>query len=559
MPSRRWLTAWRLFRSGEFKELFIRILKVFADLVSRETEINYLEWRKTWVELDVNEKSHFIELVNSLSDDPSFALIVSANQMDSASLFSTVENVIAQLYPNWVLHILDTGQIDDGFFEKISALNDNRLKLTDSLLSVPEDWIIELASGTELHEAALSISAISIVKNPEAVVIYSDHDHINISGEFCDPHMKPDWNADLLTSMNYLAPLVICKKELWEANLDKRTDQHVFLLEITKELSHETILHVPCVLASVQILDDKSHLEPSVQRVKHPLPVPVPFVSILIPSRDQGQLLKKCLNSLYKETSYKHYEIVLVDHETSEPRAIEIIEGFKENENFRVINFSGSFNFAAMMNQAAEFSNGQILVLLNNDTEIIDSEWLTELVTQVARPEVGIAGALLLFGDRTIQHAGVHPGLGGLMGHGHKHFSGDSSGYFNRLKTVHEVAAVTGACLAIEKSTWVDLEGLDEENLHVAYNDIDLCFKVRNNGLRVVFTPYAKLLHHESLSRGVDQIVEKNQRLQNELRTMHERWGEFLKIDPAYSPNLSLDGGGFTLNKNPTITKKMLF
>ena len=139
------------------------------------------------------------------------------------------------------------------------------------------------------------------------------------------------------------------------------------------------------------------------------------------------------------------------------------------------------------------------------------------------------------------------------MGHGHKHFSGESSGYFSRLKAVHEVAAVTGACLAVEKSTWFDLGGLDEKNLAVAYNDIDLCFKAREKGLRVIFTPYAKVVHHESVSRGADNDPEINPRLQKELETMRSRWSELIEIDPAYSPNLSFDGGSFKLAANPLI------
>ena len=200
---------------------------------------------------------------------------------------------------------------------------------------------------------------------------------------------------------------------------------------------------------------------------------------------------------------------------------------------------------------AAGVATGQVLISLNNDTEIVEPEWLTELVSHVSRPEVGVAGALLLFGDNTVQHAGIHPGEGGLMGHGHKHLSGESSGYFSRLKAVHEVAAVTGACMAIEKSTWFELGGLDQENLAVAYNDVDLCFKARKKGLRVIFTPFSKVLHHESVSRGFDNDPAINDRLKKELKTMKDRWGEFIEYDPAYSPNLSFDGGSFKLAENP--------
>ena len=558
MPSRRWLTAWELLRSGNFKEFSIRSLRLFRKLKKRKTGVNYSDWREKWVELNQDEKELLSKQVVNLSDHPSFSLLLSADEIDPALFFSTIKSVLTQIYPNWVLHLSSESSLSSDFCEEILLINDNRIKLADPTSSDLGEWVTELLPGTTLHEAALFSSAVYLVENPEAKIVYSDHDHVNIFGNFCDPHMKPDWNPDLFAAMNYLEPFVLCKKEIWEACRSKKIDKHSFLLEATRGLSHLEISHNPQVLASVHVSDAGSHVEPLVQRVQYDLPFTEPLVSILIPTHNQGTMLEKCLESIYEKTNYTNFEIVLVDHETDETKALKVIEEFRTSNNFRVLNYSGSFNFAAMMNRAAEFAEGQVLVLLNNDTEIVDSGWLKELVSQVSRPEVGVAGALLLFGDNTVQHAGVHPGLGGLMGHGHKHLPANSSGYFNRLKAVHSVAAVTGACLAVEKSTWVDLEGLDEENLAVAYNDIDFCFKARAEGLRVVFTPYAKLLHHESVSRGFDEELQNNQRLQKEVRTMVERWGDFLEVDPAYSPNLSFDGGGFKLNQKPTATIKTL-
>ena len=257
------------------------------------------------------------------------------------------------------------------------------------------------------------------------------------------------------------------------------------------------------------------------------------------------------MSSLREVTDYPDLELVVVDHETTEARARAILESLESDTNTRVISFSGPFNFAAMINRAAEAASGDVLVLLNNDTEIIDSGWLTELVAQVSRPEVGVVGALLVFSDGTIQHAGVHPGVSGLMGHGHKHLPSDSPGYFGRLTVAHETAAVTGACLAIQATTWQHLGGLDEEHLAVAYNDIDLCLKSRQAGLWVVLSPHARLVHHESESRGLDDDPEHNDRLAGELALMQERWGGVLKADPAYSPNLEFDGGRFQLARVP--------
>jgi len=218
-----------------------------------------------------------------------------------------------------------------------------------------------------------------------------------------------------------------------------------------------------------------------------------------------------------------------------------------------VVSFVGPFNFAAMCNRGVEAASGEVVVLLNNDTEVVADDWLDELVGQLARPEVGVVGALLLFGDGTIQHAGVHRGVGGLMGHGHKHRPGDDPGYHGRLTVAYEVAAVPGACLGTTRTLWERLGGLDEEHLAVAYNDIDLCLRARTAGLRVVLTPHAVLHHHESLSRGYDDDPARRARLAAEVATMEERWGDTLHAAPAYSPNLSLHGDGFSPASEPRV------
>jgi len=548
------MTAWRLLRSGELKEFLIRLIGFLRNPSNEKPRIDYVKWRKTWVELDEEKRSFYYEKLDALILRPSFSIFISIDNTNLESLLLTIESVRNQIYPDWILYLTSENQLNPDLYEKVSSFGDSRIKLGNSKSFDVDDWFVELNSTTRLHEAAFLSTANVINKNQGITIVYTDHDHIDNSGNFCDPHMKPDWNADLFAAMDYLSPLVFSEKELWKIWIDCKSDQHGFLLEATKGLSSSQIFHISSVLASVQTRYEDSYLEPPVKRPIYDVPDPEPLVSILIPTRDQGRMLKKCLESLYEKTNYSNFQIVLVDHESSESKALKVIEEFELKENFEVVGFSGDFNFAAMINRAAEVANGDVFVLLNNDTEIFDAGWLKELVAQVSRPEIGIAGALLLFGDGTIQHAGIHPGTGGLMGHGHKHLSGASSGYFNRLKAVHEVAAVTGACLAIEKATWFDLNGLDEENLAVAYNDVDLCLKVRQKNLKVVFTPFSKLFHHESVSRGIDDAPERNARLQSEIQVMTERWGGMLNHDPAYSPNLSSDGGGFSLAETPKKT-----
>jgi len=545
------MTAWRLLKSGEHKELLSRIYKFTVASSRKKSPIEYSNWREQWVELNKESRKELVEQIEVLSSRPSFTLILDTAGWDTASLFSTIDSVTEQLYPDWVLHITNGNMSDSDLPEKIRILNDSRIKISEISASDPTDWVVELSPDTQLHEAALFSAAVAINENPEIAILYSDHDHVDPHGNFCDPYMKPDWNPDLFAAMNYLTPFIAFKRELWANHGDRPSDQYLFLVEIAKTLSRNKIFHIPHVLATVRINGDGGHLQPACKRVIHDLPDPAPTVSILIPTHDQGYILERCLKSIFEKTDYLSFEIILIDHETTEVKALNVISEFKGRKNFKVVNYSGSFNFSAIMNRAAKVAEGQILISLNNDTEIIDSEWLTELASQVSRPEVGVVGALLLFGDDTIQHAGVHPGEGGLMGHGHKHLPGETSGYFNRLKAVHEVAAVTGACMAVEKSTWFELGGLDQENLAVAYNDVDLCFKARKKGLRVILTPYARVMHHESVSRGEDDNPILNDRLRKELETMKARWGKFIESDPAYSPNLSFDGGSFTLARKP--------
>ena len=296
-----------------------------------------------------------------------------------------------------------------------------------------------------MHEAALFALASISIKNEEAAVIYSDNDHLAPDGSFVDPFMKPDWNPDLLAETNYFSSLVAYKGSIWEEHFSNSYNPHELAIKATKDLSPNQVKHAPYVLTSVRVPDYTSHLTPNSVRLEHPLPDPLPSVSVLIPTKDQGKLLKRCVSSLLEVTDYANFEIVIVNHQSKEKKALTLLNSLKEEQNVTITEFTGQFNFSAQINQAAEIANGEILVLLNNDTEVVEANWLKELVMQVARPEVGIVGALLTFRNGTIQHAGIHPGIGGLMSHGHKHLPAASSGYFSRLKAAHEVMAVTGA------------------------------------------------------------------------------------------------------------------
>ena len=553
LGGRQWATAWRLLRSGDLSGLVHRSAAFLGRLGHRSTPVDYNEWRARWVEVDDTTQARIDDLIAALPHRPTFTVLTAVDGADVETVSATVGSVVAQRYPDWTLCLTGEGPLDPTVADAVAAVGDNRVRFTGPSPAPSGEWVARLAPGGLLHEAALFAIAGVVARSPSTAVVYTDHDHIEPGRRFVDPHMKPDWNPDLLAGLDYFGVVTAYRADLWGAHTGDATGAHDLAVRATARLETDQVVHVPHVLATLRVSGDGSHLMPATVRVTYPLPDPPPRVSILVPTRDRGQMLERCLSSMQNLTDYPDTELVLVDHESTEARARAVLDRLDGDANAQVIGFSGPFNFAAMINRAAEAASGSVLVLLNNDTEIIDPGWLGELVVQVSRPEVGVAGALLLFGDGTIQHAGVHPGVGGLMGHGHKHLPGDHPGYFGRLRVPHEVTAVTGACLAIEAATFAQLGGLDEEHLAVAYNDIDLCLKARQAGLRVLFTPYARLTHHESVSRGADSDPVRQDRLDGEIAVMRDRWGGLLQVDPAYSPNLDLDGSGFDLADPPRV------
>jgi len=497
-----------LLRSGDLtgfsRRLWMRLVRLWRILSGKNSTINYGEWRNQWVDLTEQDRDFVTGWVSATQ----FAVVLAHGPPDAME--ATLASLGTQLHQKWTVET----ECDDAA------------------------WIVELEAGVVLHPAALATTARVIDADPNLRLVYADFDHLESNGIPFDPCFLPDWNPDLFDGLHRIGPLVVRHRSI-----------SISLQGSRSSLRGSEVAHLPYVLAS-----RPTHLrsgDPAPTRKHWPVGNPPPRVSVLIPTKDQGRLLKRCLTSLRNVTTYPNMEVVLIDHESTEPLARSVIDGLSNDATTLVTSFSGPFNFAEMCNQAAKVATGDVLVLLNNDTEVLAADWLDEFVGQLARPEVGVVGALLLFTDGTIQHAGVHPGVNGLMGHGHKHRPGNDPGYHGRLTVAHEVAAVTGACLGITKQLWDRLGGLDNEKFAVAYNDIDLCLRVREIGLRVIMTPHAVLHHHESASRGYDDDPIRRARLQGEVDRMRERWGDRLNEDPAYNPNLSLTESGFTTADPP--------
>jgi GT2 family glycosyltransferase len=274
-------------------------------------------------------------------------------------------------------------------------------------------------------------------------------------------------------------------------------------------------------------------------RMRFKPPDPHPLVSIIIPTRDRAELLQTCLRSILDRTTYDPFELLIVDNGSVEEQAIALLADAAKDPRVRVLSYPRAFNYSAINNFAARAARGEILALVNNDIEVISPDWLTEMVAWAAQPEIGCVGAKLYYPNDRVQHAGVILGLGGVAGHAHKYHPRDHGGYFGRLKLVQTLSAVTGACLVVRKDVYEKVGGLDEKNLGIAFNDVDFSLKVQQIGYRNVWTPFAELYHHESVSRGHENTPDKRERFAKEVRFMVQKWGKLLENDPYYSPHLT--------------------
>lgn len=465
------------------------------------------------------------------------------------------------------------------------------------LLVGDTDWLGLIDAGDQLAPDALFRVANVIRDHPEWQLIYTDEDSLTADGQHVNPHCKPDFNLDYLRSLPYIGGLLVIKKELFEAlgGFDPQADgaeDYDFVLRAWEKIGDAGIGHIPEVLyhrlqggghcnKSVEEILQVSqaalqrHLQrlniaaevlpgpfPPATRVRYPL-TGTPLVSIIIPTRNQLGYLQRCVESLIEKTRYAQYEILIVDNDSDDAEARTYLEMLAAQEEqlggrLRVLRHPGPFNFSAMNNRAVEQARGGYILLLNNDTAALHDDWLDEMVSQILRPEVGVVGAKLLFPDGKIQHAGVILGMRGPAEHPFIGQPPEYRGYFGRAMLTQNLSAVTGACLLIEKSLYQELGGLDEKQFQVSYNDIDLCLKAREAGHKIVFTPWAMLLHEGSASqRGEVEkkpSPEKEKRFAGEKMAFYQKWLPQLAFDPAYNRHLSLASTDFLLEDQAALT-----
>ena len=529
---------------------------------------------------------------------PLISIVVPLYQTPEPYLRELIDSVKAQSYENWQLCLAD-GSPDDrlkGFLDRNYG-KENRIvyrKLEQNGgISVNTNEAVMLATGEYLmlcdHDDTLEPDALyeitkAINEKDAPDVLYTDEDKVSMDGKhYFDPNFKPDYNLFRLRENNYICHIFVVKKALTDRVGLLRTEfdgaqDYDFIFRCCEEA--DKVVHIPKVLYHWRCHMDSTAADPeskayayqagrraikehyqrmgidaSVEMTERPgwyrSYVKIqdnPKISIIIPNKDHIEDLELCLFSLTKRSTYKNYEILIVENNSEKPETFEYYKKLPDRyPKVKVLTWEKEFNYSAINNFAAKQAEGVYLLFLNNDVEILTPQWMEEMLQICQQKDVAITGAKLYYPDDTIQHAGVVLGLGGIAGHIMCKASREDPGYFGRTVTVQEISAVTAACMMIRTEDFWNAGGFDE-TFQVAFNDIDLCMKVRAAGKKIVFTPYAELYHYESKSRGLEDTPEKQFRFDKEVKAFEAKWSEQLaKGDPYYSPNLSVTEGDCSL------------
>lgn len=419
------------------------------------------------------------------------------------------------------------------------------------------DYLVPLRAGDALSELALFRFAEALQEYRDAPIVYGDEDHLDWSGRRRRPWFKPSWNEEMFLAQDYLSSAVAVQTSLArKVNSDRAARNLTELMLAVTSAAKGRIVHVPHILTHVagaavpgnaRAEAVTRHLKSAgatavagpfdTVKVRWPLPKRPPLVTIIIPTKDKLELLRPCVQGVLERTDYDHFEILIVNNDSVENRTAEYLELVGRHPKVRVVDFPGPYNFSAMNNFAVRHARGSYVCLLNNDTEVIEPAWLTEMMRYAARPEIGAVGAKLLYSDGSIQHAGVLIGIGDVAGHAHRSLPPGEPGYFRMPHVAQFVSAVTAACLVVETKKFQAVGGLDDE-LAVAFNDVDLCLRIEAAGWRNVYVPHAVLFHHESRTREKDTSPKNIDRYHREVEMLQRRWGTKTYLDPLHNPNL---------------------
>lgn len=565
----------------------------------------YFDWIERGDRLDDEDVQRIRRHIASFAYPPHFHLLLMVDGEELHAIQATLDSLKHQLFRNFSCAVLDVGgsgvsAVDyDGELQNfglnfcivaqpqvaawLAQLNDG--------LNVQREWVMLLRPGEVLSPHSLYWFASESLARPKATVLYSDDDVLDAEGRRCQPRFKPEWSLEHLRATHFVGDAVVLHgSEVAKAggvSLDccryGNYDLLLRVLDVIGAVDTSKVAHIPAVLlhraeeghedsatlewsknalrahlARNSVVSDVTATQPGCWRVRYTLPEVPPLVSIIVPTRNALDLIRQCVESLLEKTTYLHYEILVVDNQSTEPEVLAYLAQIAEYERVRVLHYDAPFNYSAINNFAAQQARGEVLCLLNNDTEVISPDWLEEMVGHLVQGKVGIVGAKLYYPDGRVQHGGDLVGVGGVANHAHAFLARSDPGYCNRAMVAQDLSAVTAACLVTRRSLYLELGGLDEEHLAVAFNDVDYCLRVREAGYRVVWTPHAELYHHESVSRGKDTTPAKMRRAKREVAYMRKRWRQVMNCDPFYNPNLSQERPDFSLSHMPVVEKPWL-
>lgn len=536
-----------------------------------------------------------------------FSILVPLYNTPEIFLREMIDSVLAQTYEGWELCLADGSDAEHDYVERIVSEyreKDSRIvyKRLEKNAGISENTnaCYELASGDYIglfdHDDLIHPSVLyeymKVICGEGADFLYCDETTFTGKSinKMITPHFKPDFSPDNLSTNNYICHFSVFTRELAESiKADGRlfrkeydgSQDHDLILRLTAKA--EKIVHVPKLLyywrshagstakdisvksyaidaakgAVRSYLESKGYKNfeltstrafATIFKITYEIQGD-PKISILIPNRNHVGDLKRCINSIIGKSTWKNYEIIVIENNSNEDSIFEYYKEIEKLDNVRVVKFTGEFNYSAVNNLGAGDADGDYILLLNNDTEVIEPKWMEELLMYAQRPDVACVGGKLLYQDNTVQHAGIVIGLGAHRTAGHTHYgiSNLNYGYMGRLCYAQNVTAVTGACLMVKSAIYKELGGLDE-NFKISLNDVDFCLRARQLGYLNIFTPFAELYHYESISRGSDEKGKNAERYNKEASDFKEKWKDALeKGDPYYNPNFSLDRSDYSL------------
>jgi O-antigen biosynthesis protein len=576
-------------------------LEEISRALSTIKKSEYSAWIQSCSALWSERRNQLADRCSTVKRRPVVSLIW-VHERETVEDFSlTLQSLSRQIYPNFEIIIVTDPLQRSALNEKIGEANGISVRSLSrdtsagsseaqntALAQAAGEFVGFIGSGDLLAPEALAEIVLKLVRFPKAAILFTDEDWIDASGERLMPRFKSSWDPDAHLGFDLIGQLCIMRRQLILSIGALRPEYdpaaHFDLLCRLAGCAHPAqILHVPSVLyhrrlsrwgqvcreeacakysaaARQAVLDhvrrtdqlseavvQPAPLRPFLNRIIRPLPDPPPLVSVLIPTRDRSDLLRNSVLGVLASTDYPSIELIILDNSSAEPETHALFDELSRDTRVRVIPCPGPFNYSQLNNRGVAAAKGEIIVLLNNDIEVCHSSWLREMVSQAVRPEVGCVGAKLLYADHRVQHAGVVLSPGPMCTHVGRLADQRDAGDYAQLALTKNYLAVTGACIAMRKKVFEEVGGLDAQKLKVAYNDIDLCLRLRDFGYLVVWTPFAQLFHLESASRGKSSTPEKLTLDRFEQNTLYNRWYDLFHSDPYHNPNLLITWDGVTL------------